>query len=148
MLRLPLRFHSTPKIIYVLPVNMCKLNMRLWGDNISFKSGGVTSDFLLLLLLLLQSWSACPISCAVCMRACCHSPINADWVQVQVCPSKWINTDSSTKCAHACKEALELLYVSPVCQKWCQIRIADVACRPRISAEYTASPALSFSSER
>lgn len=42
-----------------------------------------------------QNWIVCPISCAVlCMWACCHSPINVDWVQVQVCPSKCYGAES------------------------------------------------------
>lgn len=38
--------------------------------------------------------------------ACGHVatlPINIDWVQVQVCPSKWIDNKSPAKFVHACK---------------------------------------------
>lgn len=63
----------------------------------------------------MQSCVVCPISCVVCMWACCHFPINVDWVQVQVCPSKCDGAESipihPPNLFHARNKTLELQYV-------------------------------------
>lgn len=46
----------------------------------------------------MQNRRECPISWVVCMWARCHCPINVDWVQVLVCPSKRFRADSTASC--------------------------------------------------
>lgn len=62
----------------------------------------------------MQNGRECPISWVVCMWARCHSPINVDWVQVLVCPSKCFRADSIAsrppKLFHARNKTHELQY--------------------------------------
>lgn len=64
-----------------------QVKYELMKGNIGYRSGRATTSSA-------QNRMVCPISCVVCMWACCHSPINVDWIQVQVCPSKCYRAES------------------------------------------------------